>query len=60
MDIRKIGNLSEEESKILTEAGQLAGAIKRALESGEITEISEDSKNLLSAVCKVLLEVTSK
>lgn len=60
MEIRKIAGFNETEIEILTKAGQLLGAVKKAFESGEITELTEEAKSLLLAVDKVLDEVTAK
>lgn len=57
MEIRKIVSFNEEELDILTTAGKLLGAVKKALDGKEVDALSDDSKQLLDALAKVLDEV---
>ena len=54
MEIRKIVSFSEEELNALTIAGKLLGAVKKALDDKEVDDLSDDSKQLLDALAKVL------
>ncbi len=54
MEIRKIVSFSEEELNALTTAGKLLGAVKKALDDKEVDDLSDDSKQLLDALAKVL------
>lgn len=57
MEIRKIVSFNKEELDILTTAGKLLGAVKKALDGKEVDDLSDDSKQLLDALAKVLDEV---
>ena len=57
MEIRKIVSFNEEELKALTTAGKLLGAVKKALDGKEADALSDDSKQLLDALAKVLDEI---
>ena len=54
MEIRKIVSFSEEELNALATAGKLLGAVKKALDDKEVDDLSDDSKQLLDALAKVL------
>ena len=60
MEIRKIVSFNEEELNVLTTAGKLLGAVKKAFDDKEIDGLSADSKQLLEALDKVLDEVRAR
>lgn len=54
MEIKKVLNLSEEEFTKLVAAGEVLGAINKALEAGDADELSDGAKGLLIALKDVL------
>ena len=60
MEIRKIVSFNEEELNVLTTAGKLLGAVKKALDVKEVDDLSDDSKQLLDALANVLDEVRAR
>lgn len=60
MNVKKIVSFSEEEIETLTAAGKLLGAIKSALNAGEIDSLDDQAKSLLKALDAVLDEVKDR
>lgn len=57
---RKItANFSEEEFNKIDDIGQIIGSMKKSFESGEITELTEDAINILTAIKNVIDETLS-
>lgn len=53
-------SFSEEEIETLKAAGKLLGAIRSALNAGEIDSLDDQAKNLLEALDAVLNEVKDR
>ena len=60
MNVKKFMSFSEEEIEILKAAGKLLGAIRSALNAGEIDSLDDQAKNLLEALDAVLNEVKDR
>ena len=60
MNVKKIMSFSEEEIETLKAAGKLLGAIRSALNAGEIDSLDDQAKNLLEALDEVLNEVKDR
>ncbi len=60
MNVKKIMSFSEEEIETLKAAGKLLGAIRSALNAGEIDSLDDQAKNLLEALSAVLDEVKDR
>lgn len=50
MEIKRVLNLSQEEFEALIRAGEILGALNKALEAAEADEISDGVKNLVTAI----------
>ena len=60
MNVKKIMSFSEEAIETLKAAGKLLGAIRSALNAGEIDSLDDQAKNLLEALDAVLNEVKDR
>jgi len=54
MEITKVGHFTAEELSLLSKAGELLGTVAKQLESGEITILGDQSKDLVTALKEVI------
>ena len=54
MEIKKIGNFTEEEFDTLTKAGNILGSIAKAGSNGEFDELTPEAVQLIAALKEVI------
>jgi len=54
MNVTKVGYFTEEEVVALSEAGKILGALAKALETGDINVLGNESNDLVKALKEVL------
>ena len=60
MNIARIGSFSEKEIEALREAGTILGAVVKAFDAQEITEVDEATAQLVAAIYDVTARVYRK
>ena len=57
MEVKKIAEFTPEEVEVLTKAGQILGALAKAVAASEVDGLDVDSTNLIKALQDVIARV---